>query len=300
MTVHGTISAAPQHIAIVTDAWHPQVNGVVRTIATTCEILRRWGHRVSIISPEDCASIPAPTYPEIRLAISRPGAVARKLRDFAPEAIHIATEGPLGMAARRYCGRAGTPFTTAYHTQFPDYFARRTGLSAGAFWPYIRWFHRKSQRIMVATETIRAQLREQGLTHLSHWSRGVDLTCFTPDAHVDYTATGGTKGAYPEVRGWLEKALAPFPMTVHYISNTTVELKGDEASSRTYVINPMGFPKDDGSLHIFTVGGYTTLAMAFCCFCHCHSWSCSCCLFEKRPCLVDGHLLLQCVVWLFW
>jgi len=81
-------------------------------------------------------------------------------------------------------------------------------------------------------------------------------TCFTPDAHVDYTATGGTKGAYPEVRAWLEKALAPFPMTVHYISNTTVELRGDRASSRTYVINPMGFPKDDGTLHIFTVGGY--------------------------------------------
>jgi 3-phenylpropionate/cinnamic acid dioxygenase small subunit len=81
-------------------------------------------------------------------------------------------------------------------------------------------------------------------------------SCFTPDAHVDYTATGGTKGAYPEVREWLEKALAPFPMTVHYISNSTVELKGDEASSRTYVINPMGFPKEDGSLHIFTVGGY--------------------------------------------
>ena len=81
-------------------------------------------------------------------------------------------------------------------------------------------------------------------------------TCFTPDAHVDYTATGGTKGAYPEVRKWLEQALASFPMTVHYISNSTVELKGDEARSRTYVINPMGFPKEDGSLHIFTVGGY--------------------------------------------
>jgi len=81
-------------------------------------------------------------------------------------------------------------------------------------------------------------------------------TCFTPDAHVDYTATGGSKGAYPEVRAWLEKALAPFPMTVHFISNTTVELKGDEASARTYVLNPMGFPNEDGSLHIFTVGAY--------------------------------------------
>jgi 3-phenylpropionate/cinnamic acid dioxygenase small subunit len=81
-------------------------------------------------------------------------------------------------------------------------------------------------------------------------------TCFTPDAQLDYTATGGTKGPYPEVRAWLEKALAPFPMTVHYISNSTVELKGDEAAARTYVINPMGFPNEDGSLHIFTVGGF--------------------------------------------
>ena len=81
-------------------------------------------------------------------------------------------------------------------------------------------------------------------------------TCFTPDAYVDYTSTGGSKGVYPEVRRWLEKALAPFPMTVHYISNSTVELAGDRARARTYVINPMGFPKPDGSLHIFTVGGY--------------------------------------------
>jgi hypothetical protein len=81
-------------------------------------------------------------------------------------------------------------------------------------------------------------------------------SCFTPDAQLDYTATGGTKGGYPEVRAWLEKALAAFPMTVHYISNSTVTLQGDEARARTYVINPMGFPKEDGSLHIFTVGGF--------------------------------------------
>lgn len=81
-------------------------------------------------------------------------------------------------------------------------------------------------------------------------------TCFTPDAELDYTATGGTKGKYPEVRAWLEKALAAFPMTVHYISNSTIDLDGDRAHGRTYVINPMGFPKDDGSLHIFTVGGF--------------------------------------------
>jgi len=172
----------PTSIAIVTDAWHPQTNGVVRTLSTTCEVLRGWGHEVTVISPEGYPSIPAPTYPEIRLALTAPGAVGRQLAKIAPEAVHIATEGPLGFAARRYCLRRKVPFTTAYHTQFPDYLARRTGLPAGAFWPYIRWFHRPAQRIMVATETVRAQLRDQGLTQLTHWSRGVDLSCFFPDA----------------------------------------------------------------------------------------------------------------------
>jgi glycosyltransferase involved in cell wall biosynthesis len=175
-------SVAPQSIAIVTDAWHPQTNGVVRTLSTTCEMLRGWGHDVTVISPEGYPSMPAPTYPEIRLALTAPGAVGRRLAKVAPDAVHIATEGPLGFAARRYCLRRKVPFTTAYHTQFPDYLARRTGLPARVFWPYIRWFHRPAEAIMVATETIRAQLREQGLTQLSHWSRGVDLACFSPVA----------------------------------------------------------------------------------------------------------------------
>ncbi len=174
--------ALPQSIAIVTDAWYPQTNGVVRTLATTCDILREWGHEVTVISPDRYMSFPAPTYPEIRLALTWPGAVGRELAKIAPDAVHIATEGPLGFAARRYCVRRKVPFTTAYHTQFPDYIARRTGLPAKVFWPYIRWFHRPAQRIMVATETIRSELRKQGLTKLHHWSRGVDLTCFTPDA----------------------------------------------------------------------------------------------------------------------
>jgi glycosyltransferase involved in cell wall biosynthesis len=174
--------AIPRSIAIVTDAWHPQTNGVVRTLTTTCEILRQWGHDVTIISPEAYPSIPAPTYPEIRLALTLPGAVGRRLAKIAPDAVHIATEGPLGFAARRYCLNRKVPFTTAYHTQFPDYLARRTGLPAGAFWPYIRWFHRPAKAIMVATQTIRATLRAQGLMQLVHWGRGVDLACFSPDA----------------------------------------------------------------------------------------------------------------------
>ena len=173
---------APASIVIVTDAWHPQVNGVVRTLATTCKVLREWGHRVTVISSDDYVTLPAPTYPEIRLALTAPGAVGRRLARIAPQAVHIATEGPLGLAARAYCVRRGVPFTTAYHTQFPDYLARRTGMPANLFWRYIRWFHRPAETIMVATETIRAELRAQGLTRLAHWSRGVDLGCFSPHA----------------------------------------------------------------------------------------------------------------------
>ncbi|MFM7349182.1 MAG: glycosyltransferase family 4 protein [Erythrobacter sp.] len=172
----------PASIAIVTDAWHPQTNGVVRTLATTCAVLRRWGHQVTVISPDQFVAIPAPTYPEIRLALTAPGAVGRQLARIAPDAVHIATEGPLGLAARNHCVRRRVPFTTAYHTQFPDYLARRTGLPAGAFWPFIRWFHRPAEAVMVATDTIREQLRQQGLTRLTPWSRGVDLACFSPHA----------------------------------------------------------------------------------------------------------------------
>lgn len=167
-------------IAIVTDAWVPQVNGVVRTLtAITGELCRR-GHRVAIVAPDQFRSVPCPTYPEIRLAIAGRGAVSARLDAFEPEAIHIATEGPLGIAARRHCLDRGLPFTTAYHTRFPDYLARRTGLPSGAFWPYIRWFHGPAETIMIATESVRSELRAHGLTRLASWSRGVDLTTFRP------------------------------------------------------------------------------------------------------------------------
>lgn len=174
--------ARPRRIAIVSDAWLPQMNGVVRTLTTTCDMLRAQGHEVLVISPDRFASLPCPTYPEIRLAMARPGAVAAVLHGFAPDAIHIATEGPLGIAARRYCERRQIRFTTAYHTQFPDYLAERTHLSPELFWRYISWFHRPAQRILVATESIGDELRARGLSRLHRWSRGVDLENFTPDA----------------------------------------------------------------------------------------------------------------------
>jgi glycosyltransferase involved in cell wall biosynthesis len=168
-------------IALVTDAWAPQVNGVVRTLTAIARELHVRGHELAVISPDRFRSVACPTYPEIRLALAAPGAVGRMLSSLAPDAVHIATEGPLGWAARGWCLRQRRRFTTAYHTQFPDYLARRTGLPSALFWPYIRRFHGPSNGIMVATGTIRRQLCEQGLHRLRPWSRGVDLAAFGPD-----------------------------------------------------------------------------------------------------------------------
>lgn len=181
-TLHPVRSPAPERIAIVTDAWAPQMNGVVRTLTATVAKLEARGHEIMVIAPDQFRSLPCPTYPEIRLALTRAKTVARQLTAFAPDAIHIATEGPLGLMARRVCVTRQWPFTTAYHTQFPAYVARRTHLPQRWFWRYIRWFHGPATRIMVATASIRAELAEHGLTHVHHWSRGVDLAEFTPTA----------------------------------------------------------------------------------------------------------------------
>ena len=138
-------------ILIATDAWAPQVNGVVRTLLATRHELERRGREVAILSPDLFRSVACPTYPEIRLALAGRRDVGDRIAAFAPDSIHIATEGPLGLAARRACLDRNWRFTTAYHTQFPDYVARRTGLPAAWFWRYIKWFHRPSQAILVAT-----------------------------------------------------------------------------------------------------------------------------------------------------
>ncbi|MBA3676439.1 MAG: glycosyltransferase family 1 protein [Sphingosinicella sp.] len=168
-------------IAIVTDAWHPQVNGVVRTLEAVRDQLLLNGHDVSIISPDRFRSLPCPTYPDIRLSCSPHRVIWQHLEAADPDAVHISTEGPLGVAARRWCLRNGFPFTTAYHTQFPEYLSRRTGFPAKLFWRYIQWFHRPARRILVATETLSRQLCAQGLAQTSLWTRGVDLASFHPN-----------------------------------------------------------------------------------------------------------------------
>lgn len=154
---------------------------MVRTLQAVTGLLAEWGHELLIVSPDQYRSLPCPSYPEIRLALAGTRSVGKRIEQFAPDAVHIATEGPLGLAARRHCLASGRIFTTAYHTQFPEYVARRTGLPTSWFWSYIRWFHRPSSGIMVATESVRSELRAQGLTRLHEWGRGVDLTAFSPE-----------------------------------------------------------------------------------------------------------------------
>ncbi|WP_404339940.1 glycosyltransferase family 4 protein [Sphingomonas sp. MMS12-HWE2-04] len=167
-------------IAIVTDAWEPQVNGVVRTLKSIRDVLEKQGNHVMVVSPDQFYSLPCPTYPEIRLALARTREVGAMLEEFAPNAIHLATEGPLCVAARRWCLRHGMPFTTAYHTQFPDYVSARSGVPAEWVWRYIRWFHAPSQAILASTPSIRDSLVAHGLTQVKHWGRGVDLAYFHP------------------------------------------------------------------------------------------------------------------------
>lgn len=174
-------------IAIISDAWKPQVNGVVHTMEHVKEELENEGHEIVMIVPggEGARTLPCPTYPEIRLALRPVSLVRRALQRHRPEAIHIATEGPLGLAARRYCRQRGLPYTTAYHTEFPEYVHRRLPLvPASAGYRFIRWFHGRAAATLVTTETMRGKLASRGLDprRLIVWSRGVDAELFRPKA----------------------------------------------------------------------------------------------------------------------
>jgi glycosyltransferase involved in cell wall biosynthesis len=167
-------------IAIATDAWTPQVNGVVRTLQAVSAELAAMGHEVCVIAPDQFRTVPCPSYPEIRLALTTRFGVGRRLADFGAEAIHIATEGPIGLAARRHCLSSRFLFTTAYHTQFPDYVAEWTGMPADWFWRYIRWFHAPSSAILASTPSVEAILEARGIGPVRRWGRGVDLGLFVP------------------------------------------------------------------------------------------------------------------------
>jgi glycosyltransferase involved in cell wall biosynthesis len=167
-------------ILLVTDAWAPQINGVVVSLRNTIDWLERWGHCVEVLSPEGFRTFPMPTYPEIPLAILPGRKVAQRMRTNPPDAVHIATEGPLGVAARSYCVRHKLAFTTAYHTCFPEYVRPRFGVPISWTYAWLRWFHGPSSAIMVGTPAIHSLLEERGFKRVVDWSRGVDTQLFHP------------------------------------------------------------------------------------------------------------------------
>jgi glycosyltransferase involved in cell wall biosynthesis len=167
-------------IAIVTDAWSPQTNGVVSTLRQTTSCLEQLGHELLLVTPNLFRSIPCPTYPEIRLALFPYRGVSEVISGFRPDAIHIATEGSLGFAARRYCVRHGLRFTTSYHTQFPQYLRSRFPIPTSVSYRALLWFHGAATHCMVSTQTVRNQLAERGFRNLVHWQRGVDTELFKP------------------------------------------------------------------------------------------------------------------------
>lgn len=167
-------------IAIVTDAWLPQTNGVVRTLSKTAEQLLALGHDVRVIEPNQFRTFPCPTYPEIRLAWLPYRLIDKLLREFAPDAIHIATEGTLGGAARTWCLRHRMPFTTSYHTQFPEYIRARVPIPLSVSYAFLRNFHGAAARTMVATPTMQRQLESRRFKNTVRWTRGVDTQLFRP------------------------------------------------------------------------------------------------------------------------
>jgi glycosyltransferase involved in cell wall biosynthesis len=167
-------------LALVTDAWAPQTNGVVRTLMRTRDELNAMGHTVQVISPDQFNGFPCPTYPEIKLALLPGRKIARTMAECRPNAIHIATEGRLGLAARRYCLSKGLPFTTAYHTRFPEYVEARFAVPVGLSYAWLRRFHAQARSIMVATQSIESDLVSRGFANIRRWSRGVDLDAFKP------------------------------------------------------------------------------------------------------------------------
>ena len=177
-------------LVIVTDAWHPQVNGVVRTLERTREELVKLGHEVAVVSPQCFFTVPCPTYPEIRLSVATKYDIAVEIKKYAPDHIHIATEAMLGMAARSYCRSHGLNFTTSYHTRFPEYLSARVPIPLHWSYAYLRRFHNSGIGCMVATQTLEQDLKSKGFKNLKRWSRGVDTDVFKPERRIDHGFEG--------------------------------------------------------------------------------------------------------------
>lgn len=168
-------------VLIATDAWHPQVNGVVRTLTSLERSARNLGVDIQFLSPEGFASFPLPTYPGLQLAIPHGREIARRIEAACPDAVHIATEGPIGHSVRSYCLRHGLPFTTSYTTKFPEYTSARFLVPESWSYSFLRRFHSPAAVTMASTASLVGELRDRGFRKLGLWTRGVDTEIFKPD-----------------------------------------------------------------------------------------------------------------------
>lgn len=176
-----TAPVSGRKLLIFTDAWAPQVNGVVRTLETLGRDLESLGWTVRYAAPLGHFTLPLPTYPEIRIALFPRNRLKRVVDEFAPDAIHIATEGTIGLSARALCLERKLPFTTSFHTRFPEYVnARFSFVSIEAVYRFLRWFHAPATAIMVATPSLKEELAANGFHNLRIWTRGVDVGQFRP------------------------------------------------------------------------------------------------------------------------
>jgi len=172
-------------ILVATDAWRPQVNGVVRTLNSLARAAAKLGVTVEFLSPDGFPSFPVPTYPGLRLAMPSRRKIAARIDAARPDAIHIATEGPIGFAVRAYCRRHGRPFTTSYTTRFPEYISARSPIPEDWIYAVLRWFHSAATVTMVATPSLTAELGERGFGNIGTWTRGVDVELFHPERAID-------------------------------------------------------------------------------------------------------------------
>jgi glycosyltransferase involved in cell wall biosynthesis len=167
-------------LLVATDAWHPQINGVVRSLEHMAVEAPHFGAEVLFLTPEHFRSLPMPTYPEIRLSLATPRRVARILGEARPTHVHIATEGPIGVATRIACRQRDLAFTTSYHTRFPEYVSARTPIPEAWSYRALRWFHREARAMMVSTPSLERELRGRGFHRIRRWTRGVDTHLFRP------------------------------------------------------------------------------------------------------------------------
>ena len=167
-------------ILIATDAWRPQVNGVVSTLERMSQAASEFGANFEFLTPQGMWTAPMPTYPDIRVALATPWRVNRRIEEAAPDHIHIATEGPIGWLARRYCLKTKRTFTTSYHTRFPEYIAARTGIPERLTYAGLRRFHAPSAAVMAPTPTIVEDLKRRGFERVRLWGRGVNHALFRP------------------------------------------------------------------------------------------------------------------------